>query len=161
MKKVIVIFIIGLILVSFKNEKNKRDNFSLIGTYEFKTENKIENHFIVIDTLNGKLVGKYYGTENGSGHGIFFYENEMKNLSIIENTIRFEIEQRKLFVKTRFKIVKQKNKNEESVGLSKTTINYQGKILKDGFEFKCESKYEDCWQKEMIFTKTANIKTLN
>ena len=155
MRKIIVIFIIGLILVSFKNGKNNGDNFSLVGTYEFKTDNKSESHFIVIDTLHGKLVGKYYGTEEGSGHGIFFYENEMKNLSITENSIRFDVENRKLFVKTRFKIVNKNSKNEESVGFSKTTLNYQGKIFKDGIEFKCESKYGDCWQKEMIFKKTV------
>ena len=144
--------------MSFNLVQSKKINISLIGTYEYKSENIKENHFIIIDTLNGKFIGKYYGTEDGSGHGVFFYENEMKNLNLEHDRISFGIEKRDLFQTTRLRILKQKSKSklENSVGISKTVLNYGGKITTEGFELNCESKYGDCWEKEMKFVKVKN-----
>ena len=45
-----------------KTDSNKL-NSDLIGIYEHKTPEQSENHYIVIDTLNRKYNGLYYGTE--------------------------------------------------------------------------------------------------
>ena len=57
---------------------SKKLNSELIGIYEYQTPEQSENHYIVIDTLNGKYNGVYFGTEDSGGHGVFFYGNEME-----------------------------------------------------------------------------------
>jgi hypothetical protein len=155
MKKVITLMCIGIILMSFESFQIKALNTDLIGSYEYKTPNSAENHFIVIDTIKGKFSGRYYGTEDGSGHGVFFYENEMKNLNIANNNISFEIEKRELFQTTRFKAEKKKIgvKAEKSIGFSNTVLFYTGTISNQDLKLNCESKYGDCWEKGFKFKK--------
>ena len=135
------------------SEQNSKLHFSLIGFYEYKTEEKNENHYIILDSINGKLIGKYYGSENEGEHGIAFFENNMENLKIDNTKISFEISNRELYARSQFVIVKNNSKKEKSIGLSKTKLEYSGKINGEIIELNCESKYGDCWEKKITFIK--------
>lgn len=139
--------------VKQKSEQNSIPIKSLIGIYEYKTKVKNENHFIVLDSINGKLVGSYFGSENEEEHGIAFYENTMEHLKIEKNKISFEILNRELFAKSQFTIVKNNSQKEKSIGLSKTKLDYSGKITNTTIELNCESKYGDCWEQKIKFVK--------
>ncbi len=128
-------------------------NVSLIGFYEYRTEVENENHYIIIDSLNGKLIGKYFGSENEGDHGVAFFENEMTNLNIENERISFEISNRELYAKSQFLFVKNNSKKEKSIGFSKTKLEYNGKINRKLLELNCESKFGDCWEKKMKFIK--------
>ena len=142
-----------------KTDSKKWDS-ELIGIYEYKTPEQSENHYIVIDTLNGKYSGLYYGTEDNSGHGILFYANEMKKLNIENNKISFEIGKRELYENTQMRIVKHKRGLEKNSinGISKGQLKYRGELSKSGFKIKCESEYGDCWDYEMTFEKLTEQK---
>ena len=144
-----------------KSEQNSKLINSIIGFYEYKTEVKDENHYIVIDSINGKLIGRYFGSENEGEHGIAFFENNMENLKIEKNKISFEILNRELYAKSQFKIVKNNSKKEKSIGLSKTKLEYSGKINNEIIELNCESKYGDCWEKKIKFIKLKKKTSAN
>ena len=88
MKKFFIVIII-LVVASCISQNNAPEQlselpnqvFDLIGTYVFETPEKSENHYIIIDTLDGKYFGHYFGTEDSGGHGVFFYKNDMQNLN--------------------------------------------------------------------------------
>ena len=142
-----------------KADSNKL-NPNLIGIYEYKTPEQSENHYIVIDTLNGKYSGLYFGTESSGGHGIFFYGNGMENLNIENNKISFEIGKRDLYETTRFRIVKRRRdlEKDSTSGVSKGQLKYDGEILKSGFKLKCESEFGYCWENELNFEKLTEKK---
>ena len=77
----------------------------------------------------------------------------MESLKIEKNKISFEILNRELYAKSQFKIVKSNSKKEKSIGLSKTKLEYSGKIIDEIIELNCESKYGDCWEKKFKFIK--------
>lgn len=130
------------------------DNQDLVGIYEYKSDEKSENHYIVFDKIDGELKGFYFGTEDGKGHGIFFYAADMINLTIDkEGKIEFEIGDRKLFETTQFKIVKIENQRDESIGLSRGLLKYKGQINKGKIQLTCDSEFQDCWTNELIFEK--------
>ena len=87
-------------------------NANLIGIYEYKTPEQSENHYIVIDTLNGNYNGLYFGTEDSGEHGVFFYGNGMEKLNLENDKISFEIGKRNLYQTTRFRIVKNRKNLE-------------------------------------------------
>ena len=140
-----------------KSEKLSAD---LIGIYEYKTPEQSENHYIVIDTLNGNYNGLYFGTEDSGGHGVFFYGNGMENLNLENDKISFEIGKRNLYETTRFRIVKnRKNLEKDSTyGVSKGQLKYNGEITKNGIKVKCESEFGYCWENEMNFEKLTENK---
>ena len=130
-------------------------NSDLIGIYEFKTLEKSENHYIAIDTLNGKYNGIYFGTEDSGGHGVLFYGNDMENLNIEKNKISFEIGTRELYETTRMRIVKHKRNLEKdsTSGISKGQLKYNGEISKNEFKLNCESEFKYCLEKKLNFKK--------
>ena len=134
---------------------SKKLNSELIGIYEYKTLDQSENHYIVIDTINGKYNGIYFGTEDSGGHGIAFYGNEMENLKIESEKISFEIGKRDLYETTRYRIVKHERdiEKDSTSGVSKGQLEYSGEISKSGFKLNCESEYGYCWESEMYFEK--------
>ena len=136
-------------------DKLKPKDYKIIGTYEYQTENKEENHFIFIDTVETKLVGFYFGTEDGSGHGIFHYGNPLLKLKLTDNKIEFEIGQRELYKTTLNKVYKadEKPKKEIAIGISRSPLKYTGKLTEFGFKLNCESEFQDCWENEMEFKK--------
>lgn len=140
-----------------KSQKNKLNQIDLeiIGVYEYQTDIESENHLIFIDTVDTKLVGFYFGTEDSSGHGVFHYGNPLLNFKLTENEIGFEIGQRELYETTRNKVYKpsQKPKTEKPIGLSKSHLKYSGKLTEFGFNLNCESEFQDCWQNQMEFNK--------
>lgn len=135
-------------------------NSDLIGIYEYKTSEQSENRYIVIDTLNGKYNGLYYGTEDSAGHGVFFYGNEMEKLNIEKKKISFEIGTRELYETTRMRIVKHKRdlEKDSTTGISKGQLKYSGEISKNGFKLNCESEYGYCWENELNFEKITEKK---
>jgi hypothetical protein len=167
MKKISLLILI-LSFISCNSDKktselktdSKNLNYELIGIYEYKTLEQSENHYIVIDTLNGKYSGLYFGTENSSRHGILFYRNEIKKLNIENNKISFEIEKRELYENTQMRIVKHKRDLEKNLinEISKGQLKYIGEISKSGFKLKCKSEYGDCWYYEMTFDKLTEQK---
>ena len=140
-----------------KNHKQELNasELEIIGVYEYQTENKKENHQIFIDTVDSKLVGFYFGTEDSGGHGVFHYGNPLLNFKLTENEIGFEIGQRELYETTRNKVYKpsQKPKTEIPIGLSKSHLKYSGNLTEFGFNLNCESEFQDCWQNKMEFNK--------
>ena len=167
MKKISLLILI-LSFISCNSDKkmselktdSKKLNAELIGIYEYKTSEQSENHYIVIDTLNGKYRGFYFGTENNIRYGILFYGNEMKKLNLENNKISFEIGKRELFENTQMSIGKHKRDLEKNSikGISKGQLKYRGGISKSGFILKCESEYGDCWDYEMTFEKLTEQK---
>lgn len=135
--------------------KSEKLNTDLIGIYEYKTSEKSENHYIVIDTLNGKYNGIYFGTEDSGGHGVFFYGNQIKNLNLEGENISFEIGTRHLYDTTRFRIIKNKTNLEKETesGISKGNLKYVGKLSENEIQFKCKSEYGDCWEDDLKFIK--------
>ncbi|KZS38977.1 hypothetical protein AWE51_10435 [Aquimarina aggregata] len=131
------------------------DDYEIIGVYEFKTENREENHFVFIDTVQNKLTGFYFGTESSGEHGISHFGNPLLDLKLIENRIEFEIGERELYETTRNKIYKpsQKPKEETSIGISKSPLSYSGKLTEFGFKLTCKSEFYDCWENEMEFKR--------
>ncbi|MCW5909712.1 MAG: hypothetical protein KIT62_01500 [Cyclobacteriaceae bacterium] len=130
------------------------DNPELVGIYEYKSAEKDENHYIVFDIIDGQLKGVYFGTEDGKGHGIFFYATDMTNLAIdTEGKIEFEIGDRELFETTQFKIVKIRSQRDEPVGHSRGLLKYKGQINKDKIQLTCTSEFYDCWADELIFER--------
>ena len=162
MKKISLLILI-LSIISCNSDKktselktdSKKLNSELIGIYEYITFEESENHYIVIDTLNGKYSGLYFGTEVSSRYGILFYKNEIKNLNIENNKISFEIGKRELYENTLMRIAKHKRVLEKNSinGISKGQLKYGGEISKSGFKLRCESEYGDCWDYEMTFKK--------
>ncbi|WP_415185569.1 hypothetical protein [Nonlabens sp.] len=137
-----------------KTDSNKL-NSDLIGIYEYKTPEQSENHYIVIDTLNRKYNGLYYGTEDSGGHGVFFFGNKMESLIIEKKKISFEIGNRELYETTLMRIVKHKRNLEKdsTIGISKCQLKYSVEITKSGFKLNCESEYGYCWENELNFEK--------
>ena len=135
-------------------------NSDLIGIYEYKTPEQSENHYIVIDTLNGKYNGLYFGTEDSGGHGVFFYENGMENLNIENKKISFEIGKRDLYEITRFRIIKHKRdlEKDSTSGVSKGQLKYSGEITNSGFKLNCDSDLGYCWENELNFEKLTEPK---
>ena len=162
MKKIsILIFILSFLSCNSNKKTTESEpklpklNNDLIGIYEYKTPEQTENHYIWIDTLNSQYNGFYYGTEDGSGHGVFFYGNKMENLNLENNKISFEIKERELYKTTRFRIIKnRRNLKKDSIsGFSNSQLKYSGIISKNEFKINCESEYEDCWESNMDFKK--------
>ena len=157
----ILILIFIIIFTSCNSNKKTTSaspklNIEFIGVYEFKTLERAEHHLIIIDTLNGKYNGIYYGSEDGNGEDdILFYGNYIENLNINKNKISFEIGERNLYETTRFKIIKNKSRvGKDSIkGASKSQLKYSGLISVKSLKLNCESEYGDCWENEMYFEK--------
>ena len=166
--KSLLSFILLISFISCNSDKktselktdSKKLNSELIGIYEYNTPEQSENHFIVIDTLNGKYSGLYFGTEDSGGHGVFFYGNGMENLNIENNKISFEIGKRELYETTRMRIVKHKRdlEKDSTSGISKGQLKYSGEISKSGFKLNCESDFGYCWENELNFKKLTEQK---
>lgn len=83
-----------------KLSDKQTDNNKYSGVYEYvypdNTPDLIENHFIVLSTVNNKLTGYYYGTsdefdEAREGYLPAFFVAKMDNLLIKGDTIRFTL----------------------------------------------------------------------
>jgi len=124
----------------------------LVGIYEYKSTELSENHYIVFDKVDGKIIGKYFGTHDGKGHGVFFYKADMEKLTIGDNgEIEFEIGDRLLYEETQFKIKDPSPDN--SIGRSRDILKYKGQITEGKIKLKCNSDSYDCWTEEFIFEK--------
>lgn len=166
--KNIPLLILILTFISCNSDKKKTEsktdfkilNSDIIGIYECKTPEQSENHYMIIDTLNGKYDGLYFGTEDSGGHGVFFYGNRMEKLSLEDNKISFEIGKRDLYETTRFRIIKQKRDLEKDSisGSSSEQLKYSGEISKNEFKLNCISEFEYCWENKLNFEKLIEQK---
>ena len=156
----VILFVIGVILFSCSSVSNREKiNPAYLGFYEYQSDDKAENHYIIIDTLNNEYKSFYYGTEDGSGHGVFFYSSKLEDLIINNQEINFKIKERELFNRTRFRIVKNRNvKKDSSIGFSRSELNYKGSFTEKGIELKCSSEFDNCWNDNMFFTKISGMK---
>jgi hypothetical protein len=68
MKYFLIIFLVTKLLTGPQD---------LVVVYEYKSAEKSENHYIVFDKSDAQLKGFYFGSEDGKGHGIFFYAADM------------------------------------------------------------------------------------
>lgn len=65
-------------------------------SYEYVTETLNEDHYIVIEAIEGQLVGRYYGTsdefdEAREGYHPGYFVLDMQELSVDGNTIEFSL----------------------------------------------------------------------
>ena len=160
MRNILILIFITIFASCNSNKKttsaSPKLNIEFIGVYEFKTLERTKHHLIIIDTLNGKYNGLYYGSEDGNGDDdALFYGTYIENLSLNNNKISFEIGERNLYETTRFKIIKNKSHiGKDSIKeVSDSQLKYRGLISKKGLKLNCESEYGDCWENEMYFEK--------
>ncbi|MEW7292876.1 hypothetical protein [Aquimarina sp. 2304DJ70-9] len=141
------------------NTKISKLNPELAGIYEYETPNKRENHQLYLDIEDNKLIGFYFGTESSGEHGISHYGNPIENVNFENNKIDFEIGIRELYESTRNKVYKpgQKLENQESIGISRSTLKYSGEIIKNKFILNCISEFNDCWENRMEFKKISEL----
>jgi hypothetical protein len=64
--------------------------------YEHNTKDLIENHYIKLDEINGKISGTYYGTsddfdEAREGYLPGFFKTDMLDMFINDSTINFTV----------------------------------------------------------------------
>ncbi|WP_452220251.1 hypothetical protein [Lacinutrix salivirga] len=137
--------------------ESKKINLEIRGIYELKSSKKTEKHFIIIDTLNGKFAGSYFGTENKNQYGTAHFSNSLEHLTIEKNKIKFEIGKRNLYKSTLFRIAKFESdlENDSIIGVSEYRIKFKGKLFKNGFKFICESEMQNCWDKKLTFEKVS------
>lgn len=72
--------------------------------YEFDTEDQAEDHYIVLENMNGALAGWYYGTSDDfdnarEGYSPGYYVTDMRDMVIGDGTISFRIELGEVFSK--------------------------------------------------------------
>ena len=127
----------------------------LVGVYEYKSIEKSENHYIVFEKVDGELKGKYFGTHDGKGHGIFFYQADIEKLKIGDKgEVEFEIGDRLLYETTQFKI--KDPIPESTIGRTRDILKYTGQITGDKIKLICNSEFNDCWDKELTFDRISN-----
>jgi hypothetical protein len=115
--------------------------------YENDTENLIEDHYIVLEAVNGKLEGRYYGTsddfdEAREGYYPGFFVSNMQYLQIRDDEITFIIDLQKSDLFSKQVILEYKASEEVPLtenpiwvnsniveGSDKNPRNYKGKIV--------------------------------
>ncbi|TCO68057.1 hypothetical protein [Marinisporobacter balticus] len=127
--------------------------------YDYETDSKdlIEDHYIVLEIVNEKLQGRYYGTsdefdEVREGYYPAFFVADMKKLKILDNEITFsiEIKESDLFSKainTKYKTGEEISLKENPrwvnahmiEGNKQNPRNYKGRIV--GEEILLEVEY--------------------
>ena len=61
-------------------------------TFVFETEDPNERHMIIFEKAAGSGKTYYFGSEDGKGHGVFFYSVELTDLKVgNDGTIEFQI----------------------------------------------------------------------
>lgn len=127
----------------------------LVGIYEYKSREQSENHYIIFDNVDGQIKGKYFGTHDGKGHGVFFYKADVEKLKIEDKgEIEFEIGDRLLYETTLFKI--KDPSPDSAIGRTRDILKYKGQLDNNKIKLTCNSEYYDCWDKELTFEKISN-----
>ncbi|MCL1876242.1 MAG: hypothetical protein FWF87_08310 [Synergistaceae bacterium] len=127
--------VLGLALCIFMGSAARAAGSSYIGTYVYSYEyNSDENHYIVLEDVNGKIVGRYYGTSDDfddarEGYYAGYYVTDMRNLQIKGNVITFEVKltENDMFSKPvdlKYKSGKQVPKSENPVWENKQLVTY-------------------------------------
>lgn len=117
---------------------NKKEN-QVLGIYEYKyeynTKNLIENHFIKLEEINGKISGIYYGTsddfdEAREGYLPGFFKANMLDIIISGSTINFKVKVNStdVFLKAITPFNNPKNNKQWTIGLRYYDRNYYGRI---------------------------------
>lgn len=127
----------------------------LVGIYEYKSREQSENHYMIFDKVDGQIKGKYFGTHDGKGHGVFFYKADIEKLKIGDNgEIEFEIGDRLLYETTLFKI--KDPSPDSAIGRTRDILKYKGQLDNNKIKLTCNSEYYDCWDEELTFEKISN-----
>lgn len=129
---------------------------SLLGVYEyayeFNTKNLTENHYIVLESDNDSIAGRYYGTSDDfddarEGYLPGFFVAPMRQLSIQGQKISFQIEVQAddLFIKpielsigSSQEVDRKKNKKwiadyQPGIRLTRSFVTYTGEIRNGEF----------------------------
>ncbi|OPZ87796.1 MAG: hypothetical protein BWY74_03311 [Firmicutes bacterium ADurb.Bin419] len=81
-------------------ESPKKEENSLVGVYKYDNENDskdlVEDHYIIIEFMNDRYYGRYYGTSDDfdtarEGYYPGFFVSEMRDLVIENDEIEFSI----------------------------------------------------------------------
>ena len=147
----------GLLVLSlngacdFSGQKNVLPK-DIVGAYEYyyphNTNNLIENHYIVFEEENGKVIGRYYGTSDDfddgrEGYLPGFYVAEIMRPNIKNSELSFDvaISEDDLFlnnighkVKSSSEINKENHPRwihdyQPDIRLSRSTIHLSGKLI--------------------------------
>ncbi|MBM7856128.1 hypothetical protein JOC37_002558 [Desulfohalotomaculum tongense] len=123
------------------------------GVYRYKNRHDTEDHYIVLEYVNGILQGRYYGTSDDfddarEGYYVGFFVSDIKDLQIEGNAITFklQLQDRDVFTKPIDLIYKSsqdipldKNPNW-NIGLRKFSRDYKGEIING--EIQLETEFE-------------------
>jgi len=137
---IVVIFYFLLIFIySGYVQDEQETGQSILGIYEyvydFNTESFIENHYLEFIQTNGKITGFYYGTsddfdEAREGYLPGFFSAEMKNLTLTDSTISFEVQVRKsdFYVNPITPIEKPDHNIPWDIGIRYNKREYHGEV---------------------------------
>jgi hypothetical protein len=133
--------------ISATSNASDNSNAGYQGIYKFEYEDNsetlIEDHYIVIEEVNGKLTGRYYGTSDDfdvarEGYLPGFYVSEMRDMQIKDNVITFNIQLNDSDVfskpvdqnyKSASEVPLDKNPKWIQFGLRKHSRDYKGKLI--------------------------------
>lgn len=130
----------SIFFISPSLAQNEKDPIiSILGVYEYvyeyNTEDLIENHYIELFIINGKINGHYYGTSDDfddarEGYSPGFFLAKVKNLNITDSTISFEVEVKNtdFFNKSITPLRKIENNSPWKIGIEYNKRKYHGEI---------------------------------
>jgi len=150
----IVFGLLALSLIAGCNLDSQENGLpkDIVGTYEYfyphNTSDLIENHYIVFEEVNGKVIGRYYGTSDDfddgrEGYLPGFYVAEIKNPILKNGKLSFDVKisENDLFlnnigheVKSSREIVTKKHPRwiqdyQPGIKLSRSAIHLSGKVI--------------------------------
>jgi hypothetical protein len=138
---VVIQFNLGFTQKTSRNLENKNLN-QILGIYEYQyeynTKNLIENHYIKLEKIGGKISGVYYGTSDDfdsarEGYLPGFFKANMLDIIISDSTINFKVKlySGDIFQKAITPFNNPKNNKLWTIGLRNHDRNYYGKISRN------------------------------
>ena len=137
--KQLTFFLLLATLLQFNIGFAQKKSNQVLGIYEYKyeynTKEQIENHFIKLEEIDGKISGIYYSTSDDfddarEGYLPGFFKANMKDIIITDSTINFKVKVNSsdIFVKAITPYNNPKNNKQWTIGLRYYERSYSGKI---------------------------------
>lgn len=163
MKRIVTILLMIFVLAgcgeNVPEQSKSTDNYEGIYVFDYKndTPELVENHYIVIENIQDKIAGRYYGTSDDfdsarEGYYPGFFVADMRNLQINANEISFEVylTENDMFSKPvdlKYKYTKDVPANENPLWDNKQIIDgsdsnpkkYKGKIANGEITLETDS----------------------
>ena len=129
---------------SADNDKQRRQVLGIYEyVYEYNNKDLVENHYIKLEEINGKLKGTYYGTSDDFDEAREeylpgFFKADMHDIFINDSTINFKVKviSSDVYKKAITPFKSPKNNKRWTVGLRYNERNYFGKIYGDKIVIK-------------------------